>query len=449
MNAVKYGWKSFSRRGKSSFLFAALIFQVVAALTLSVIVVEVCGIYKARNENPYGDYYRLLVDRRNPVFNAGHQSMDKMYAGWWPRLQKIHQYFLDITDYTAEVYGQAETSLQPYLPSWCDDQGYFLLYGVTDCMEVSAFAKGELTLTEGRLLTERDRREDTRVCLLSKDIASANRVSIGDAIEIEMKDETMEEYTVVGIYEDHVRRSNLNVTLSYDLPENRIFVPLSTFDRAYSSGCYNYQIKLSDDALIGEVEALVNKYGMCEGYPAYFIKVSDLYGTNNRGVRSLEKAFTIVRWVFMTVATLLIVVYVRSAAVSRRKEYGVLLATGHSKGFLAVGFFAELFCCIAAGGLPSVGLLMLLGKPAATALLTATAGNVSAEALAVTTSDTVGGMLLEAEAFDTAIGGGFIGACMGNALGIFLPVAVLSVIVSLWSILRAKPMQLLSRQEGI
>ena len=447
MNAVKYGGKSFFRRRRSSLLFTLLIFLAVSALALSVIVVEVCGIYKARNENPYGDYYRLLVDRRNPVFDAGHESVNKMYAGWWPRLEKIHQYFLDITDYTAEVYGQAETSLQPYLPPWCDDKGYFLLYGVTDCMEVSEFAKGELTLTEGRHLSEKDRREDARVCLVSKDIASANCVSLYDTVEIKMQDGSMEPYTVVGIYEDRVQRSNLNVSLSYNLPRNRIFVPLSTFDRAYASGCFNYQVKLTDDALIGEVEALVNKYGMCEGYPAYFIKVADLYETNNRGVRSLENAFLITRYVYITVAVLLIAVYIRSAAVSRKKEYGVLLATGHSKGYLGASTFAELFCCVAAGVLPAVGLLMLFGEPAAKALLEATAGNVSAEALAVTTSDTVCGMLLEAEVLDTAISGGFIGTCIGKALGVFFPAAALSMGASLWSVLRVTPIELLSRQE--
>jgi len=102
---------------------------------------------------------------------------------------------------------------------------------------------------------------------------------------------------------------------------------------------------------------------------------------------------------------------------------------------------------VAAGVLPAVGLLMLFGEPAAKALLEATVGNVSAEALAVTTSDTVRGMLLEAEALDTAISGCFIGTCIGKALGVFFPVAALSMGASLWSILRIKPIGLLSRQE--
>lgn len=447
MTAIKYGWRSFCRHGRSSLLFSALIFFTVLALTFSVVMVEVCQLYKARNENPYGDYYRLLVDRRNPVFDAGHESMDKMYAGWWPRLQKIHQYFLDITDYTAEVYGQAKTSLQPYLPPWCDDKGYFLLYGVTDCMEVAQFSKGELTLTEGRLLTEKDRRTDARVCVIGKEIAFANRAKLGDSIELQMKDGSMEQYTVVGIYEDHVLRSNLNITISYNLPQNRIFVPLSTFDRASSSGCYNYQIKLTDDELIGEVEALVNKYGMCDGYPAYFIKVEDLYETNNRGVRSLENAFMITGYVFIAVAALVVAVYIRSVAVSRKKEYGVLLATGHSKGYLGVSTFAEFFCCTAVGILPAVAGLLLLGEAAAKSLLEVTAGAVSAEALAVTTSDTVGGMILESRLYDGVVDGGFVLTCIGNAFAVFLPVVLLSMGASLWSILRIKPIGLLSRQE--
>ena len=447
MNAPGYGFKSFYRHGRSSLLFSALVFFVVLALAFSVIVVEVCRIYKSRNENPYGGYYRLLVDRSNPVYNAGYESVDQMYSGNWKSLQKIHQYFLDITDYTAEVYGQTKTSLQPYLPSWCDDTGYFLLYGVTDCMEVAAFARGESTLTEGRLLTEKDRREDARVCLIGEEMAKANRVGVNDTIEIKTKDGTMEQYTVVGIYVDHVQRSNLNITLSYNLPQNRIFVPLSTFDRAYALGCYNYQIKLTDDALIGDVEALVNRYGMCEGYPAYFVKVSDIYETNNLGVRSLENAFLIARYVFVAVAVLLMAVYVRSIAVSRKKEYGILLATGHSKGYLAVSSLTEFLCCIAAGSLLAVGCLLIFGESAAMALLSGAAGNVSAEALAVTTSDTIHGMLLESQMFDASIGVGFIRACLGSAFAVFIPAVLLSVGASLWSILKSKPIRLLSRQE--
>ena len=142
MNCLIYGAKSFWRRRGTSILISALFFFISLALMLSSLIVGVCDLYRSRNENPYSDYYRLLVDRRSDDIYAitgynGYASTNKMYSGSWGSIKEINDYFYNITDFTAEAYGQTTASIDPLLPEWLNDSGIFLLYGITKCTELT------------------------------------------------------------------------------------------------------------------------------------------------------------------------------------------------------------------------------------------------------------------------------------------------------------------------
>lgn len=256
---------------------------------------------------------------------------------------------MDTVDYTAEIYGHTTSNIKPFLPPWLNDSGYFQLYGITDCLELPEFTRGEKILIDGRYITSNDREKKNDVCMINETIARLNDIRVGDVIDFKMADESYAAFSVIGIYKDQVSYSTSNITISYNLPENCVFVPLSAFEKAKATGCYNYQIKLNDDSLIGEVERLVNKYSMCEGYPAYFIRVSEISEAGNREMNSLQGALRIVQNVFVVIAAALMFIFVYSLIVSRKKDFGVLLALGISKKNIVTTLLAEFCISIFAG----------------------------------------------------------------------------------------------------
>ena len=449
MSWFMQGLKAFCRRKKYSLISVLIFFVILSALVFSSLIMNVCDVYKARNENPYSDYYRLLSDRKVTHEEMGYVSYDKMYSGSWFHLQQIDDYFYDIEDYTAEVYGQTTADIKPYLPEWMKDKGLFLLYGLTDCMELTEFAKGELSLTEGRYLSSEDRYENKKVCIINEEIAALNELALSDKIKIKMNDGTDEEYSIVGIYKNNVPQPEANAYLSYDLPQNRIFVPLSTFEKAYGMGCYNYQIKLKDDSLADDIASYISSHGMCDGYDAYLIKVFDLFETSNKTVHALEDALLIAQWAFVFVSAVLTFIFVRSSVASRKRELGVYLALGKSKTCVTASLLTELLLSVCISAVAAVTLASSFGADLSKGVLTEVLDNTSVEALRITTSDTVQVMAQEKVALSSFFGGDFVKESILGGFGAFFAVAVVGALVSAVEVFRIKLVNLLTSSEDI
>lgn len=224
-------------------------------------------------------------------------------------------------------------------------------------------------------------------------------------------------------------------------------MPLSTFERAYCLGCYNYQIKLDDASLIGQVEELVNKYAMGGGFPAYFIRVGDIFEANNRGVRSLERVFEVTQLIFAATAAILCMIIVFSLVSSRKKEYGIYLAMGNGKAGIAGALSVELGLTMTVGILLAFAAVMICGSDISNSLLAGSLGNISAESLAITTSDSVMSLSDEIAAVYSLTDSAFVADSIGKALILILPCAVIAVICAFAGIFRISTMKLLTNQE--
>ena len=80
---MKNGWRNFLRKQNTSVSFIGFTAVVSASLMICALVFAVCNYYKARNENPYSDYYRLLVDRSSlaaPGQQAGYSGVSAVGA---------------------------------------------------------------------------------------------------------------------------------------------------------------------------------------------------------------------------------------------------------------------------------------------------------------------------------------------------------------------------------
>ncbi len=452
MSLFSTAWKGFCRRRKTSLTIALMLFVICSALIFCNLILQVCELCRARNENPYSDYYRLVVDRRNIALgNEGFSNQNRMYCGRWNYIRDIHEYFYNIVDYTAEVTGQAITSLQTVSYDWMSDHGYnyVLLYGLTDCKELSEFAKGELILTQGRYLSYEDRAKDSAVCMISEELATLNKVTVGDTIQIRMRDNTDVPYEVIGIYRDTLWRNTSTTTLSYNLQINRIYVPLTTFEHASALDCYNYQILLDNDDLIDEIEQKVNDYYMTQGHPAHFIRVSEIYEGNNSGARALSSAFGAVRGGFVLIAMLLMVIFTHSLLISRRREIGIYLGMGYKKRNVACVLSMEILLPMLAGTILSCVLALLCGRHAAEWILFVTTQSSSTEALRNTTLDMIVAVQNELQALQAGIGASFIPNCIVQAILPILIILILSLCCSSISVLRICVMRLLTKQEDV
>ena len=447
MDYIKYGIRNAVRRKRST----AIIFLTVVAVSLALVVCQLCAgmcdMVIKRSENPYSDYYRLLTDRTNDVVDLSYTSKDKMLSGTWENLQDIHKLVKNITDYTAELSVQAAADLQPVTREHFTHNTQFTLYGISECMDICEFARGELSLADGRYLTKDDRANADDVCMISDELANINGISAGEYIFIQMADGEYRAFLVVGIYSDNIWRNESSIYYSYSLQENYIYIPLSVCEEMRYAKCFNYQIKLDNDALIDDVEEYVNKYSMADGFPATFIRVSDIYNSDNQGIHTLKNAANGIRYFFVGIALALLVIFIVSDVGSRKKELGVYIAIGAGRHCVILMLATEILLVSAVGTAAAAGISACFAPKAANFLLGSVMADSSAEALKNTSSDTVMSLMRESEILELSLDAGFVLDSILYALSAILLVSAVSVSAAAFAAAKTKTICLLSASE--
>lgn len=76
MTALKHGIRGFLRGGWTSLVIALLFFVSALAVMISTLVLDVCDIYRSKTEDPYSDYFRLVVDQEGAVMAVDAGSRD-------------------------------------------------------------------------------------------------------------------------------------------------------------------------------------------------------------------------------------------------------------------------------------------------------------------------------------------------------------------------------------
>ncbi len=449
MSFIIHGLRGFFRKGRSSITFIMLTFFVALAIALSFLVISACDIYKRKTENPYSDYYRLIATTvvENSPYETGIKNRDQMLSTSNKNIELINSYFRDITDYTMEISRYSYTSLKQYCPEYAKLSKQLCLYGITDCLELSEFAKGELSLISGRHIQRSDRERGLRVCMISREVAELNGVTVGDTVEVSFNNgESDQFYEIVGIYQINTSVINRGSTrTAHQLPENRMFVSLTAYGDSSRWTVYNYQIKLSDDGLADDIEELINRYSL-GGTKGFLIKVSDIYGAENNGIHSLENAFSIVQYAFIVIAAALMFIFVYSLIRSRGRDIGVMLALGKSRAYVAAALFSELFLSFVIGISLAIAVAACYGADISSALLSSALSGSTVEALAITTSESI----LEAEnsfsSFVALLDGTFLENSLFSAFFTVLSVFSVSFVFASVGILRIDVMRLMTRK---
>ncbi len=446
MNTIYRTLKNIIRLRYLTFTIIVFAFITVLLLLSSFLIINVCNILKAKTENPYSDYYRILIDRRIMDSTEGFENANKTIAPGSFYIKDINDYFLNIIDYTAEYSNEKFVSLNPFtIESIKDNGNIFTIYSIIECTAVNEFMNGDITLKEGRYLNKHDSETENNVCLISDVVSEINNVKIGDSFYIDLNDELKKTMLVVGIFHNN-KAENLEKTPSSNmLKNNYIYTPIHILEKTPSFG-YNYQIKLDDDYHITKIDELVNKYGLNEGFPSTFIKVSDLYKAQNNNIHTLINAFNIVVVLCFVLALISLFLFINSAINSRKKEIAVYIAIGVNKIKIIISMVLEIFISSFLGIIPALIIYYNFGIKAAQKIIDNILKSFSVEAVFNTTSDLVKTNNYSNEIINSLIDYNFLGENINKVIIILLIILFVSSAFAIIKITSQKPMKIFAKQ---
>lgn len=445
MEIIKLGVKGFLRRKKTSAIFACMVFISTLSIMICSLIIDVSNAFRAVSEDPYHDYYRLITDRGVMWSELKYSSKYTMFSDSYQSIERINSYFNNIADYSVQISEAVTSSAKGVIKDGISDSGLLTLYSITDCMSVSGFARGEISLIQGRYLTRSDNENSAKVCMISENLARINGYSLGNRILFRQGEKIDDTLEIVGIYKSNVWRNESNQVDSYMLFDNTVYAPVSATGHNSWANCYNYQIKLDDDRHIEKIEELVNKYSMASGFDAYFIKVSDIFEADNQGIHTLSNALNFAKFSFFISSLAIIAIYTYSLVQSRKKEIGVLFAMGYSKCRTAFVLASELALCSLIGVILAALFSAFFGEHIAEAILAFSVNDSLTNAVIATSSETIS-LSLEREVFvHSLVNIGLVSRCTIMSLLQALAVVTLSSLFAISWVFKINVIDLLGK----
>lgn len=220
----------------------------------------------------------------------------------------------------------------------------FTLQGHDDLNLLTSIVNGERVVTEGRLY------EKDGEGVISRELADANGLAVGDTMEFYATDPTGDgervplTLTVVGIYEDLVEDENAGYGIAMMNRGNEILTSLGTLLQEDLSSMMmmsveaTYRLKSPDllEAFKSELQAKgldLEEYTVSMDTESYNNVVAPV-----EGMRSVTLTFL---WVVLILGGLVIVLLSVMSIRERRYEIGVLRAMGMKKSRLSLGLLSE------------------------------------------------------------------------------------------------------------
>ncbi len=256
-----------------------------------------------------------------------------------------------VADYNveeAESYFGAGVNFK-YLPAAFDlsytPYGESSSYTVTLSTEkCRAFQSGKYKLIAGRHITA----DDKYTCLISKELAEYNKLSVEDKIKMYSLDsDSIAEFKIVGIFDGAEGISGEAYTIS-DIPANMGYIDYAGWQDIFKDmgdTDFYQQLTIFVEDPLG-IQNVYNKISALPEIKGKTLKLSidtDEYDIVSAPLDSLEKlvntTIIIISAVSVVILTLLLTIRIRG----RKKEIGILLSIGKSKANIILQLFAETF----------------------------------------------------------------------------------------------------------
>ncbi len=232
-----------------------------------------------------------------------------------------------------------------YLPAALDlsytpygaSSGYTATISSEKC---EAFQSGKYTLVDGRHIT----RDDKHMCLLSKELADYNKLSVGDKVQMYSLDaDAITEFEIAGIFDGTEGTAGNALTID-EIPANGGYIDCATIFELFGDEINGYQqltVYVEDPVGIQNVYDRISALPELKGKTIALSIDTEEYDIIRSPLETLRSAagtvVMIIVIVSLLVLTLLLTFWIRG----RKKEIGIYLSVGRSKADIIGQFFTE------------------------------------------------------------------------------------------------------------
>lgn len=284
----------------------------------------------------------------------------------------------------------------------------------------SKFQSGKYKLVDGRHITP----DDKHSCLISKELADYNKLSVGDKVKMYSLDsDSISEFEIVGIFDGTEGTSGNALTVD-EIPANCGYIDCATLFEMFGDELNGYQqltIYVEDPVNIQNVYDKIAALPELKGKTLKLSIDTDEYEVVSTPLESLQKlvntTIVIISVTSIVILTLLLTIWIRG----RKREIGILLSIGKSKGNIILQIFTETFIVAVISFAASIPFSNLIAEKAGAFLVSkVTTGTVN---------------------LNVQIVAAYIPLLY--IIGILL--IVVSVIASSWTVVRLKPKDILTK----
>lgn len=206
----------------------------------------------------------------------------------------------------------------------------------------SKFQSGNYKLVDGRHITP----DDKHTCLISKELADYNKLSVGDKVKMYCLDaDTISEFEIVGIFDGTEGAAGNALTVD-EIPANCGFIDYATMFEIFKKELNGYQqltIYVEDPVSVQNVYDKISALPELKGKTLKLSIDTEEYDVVSTPLESLQRlvgaTIVIISVVSVVILTLLLTIWIRG----RKKEIGILLSIGKSKINVILQIFTETF----------------------------------------------------------------------------------------------------------
>lgn len=204
----------------------------------------------------------------------------------------------------------------------------------------SKFQSGKYKLVDGRHITP----DDKHACLISKELADYNKLSVGDKIKMYSLDsDTISEFEIVGIFDGTEGTSGNALTVD-EIPANCGYIDYATMFELFKKELNGYQqltIYVEDPVSVQNVYDKITALPELKGKTLKLSIDTDEYDVVSTPLESMQQlvntTIIIISVVSVVILTLLLTIWIRG----RKKEIGILLSIGKRKVNIILQIFTE------------------------------------------------------------------------------------------------------------
>lgn len=233
-----------------------------------------------------------------------------------------------------------------------------------------SFLSGKYKLIDGRHITP----EDKYACLISKELADYNKLSVGDKIQMYSLDcDAVSEFQIVGIFDGTEGSPETAYTVS-DIPANWGYIDYAALqdmfkDIFYINDYSQLTIFVEDPVRIQDVYDEISALPELKGKTLKLTIDTDEYDVVSTPLESLQNlvntTIIIISVVSAAILTLLLTIWIRG----RKKEIGILLSIGKSKANIMLQIFTEVLTVAVLSFAAAIPFSNLIAKKAGMFLL--------------------------------------------------------------------------------